>query len=655
MTSDAPRFQYAPLTEPDSLRILELLPSPDASAPLEVNLIDTTLSKIDYDLIGFYTALSYVWGDASLQQPILVNGKFSTITASLAAALHSLRDATRPRRMWADALCINEEDTPERNAQVSRMDRIYRLAMNTVIYLTSDLTPERNEIFQAVISSTQHGPPSSETLDSVIKLAETHLLQLPWFRRTWIFQELVLSRDPWVQCGSLRVRWADLCQLLLLTNPPASQPHTPGLNVLSSMNTSRRGGGGLDLFKLLQARRGLGATDPRDIIYAHYGIARDRNAWIQNVPVNYAQDVSRLYEDVAAFVLQTVGPNTLFGCVDAEDREGRMKGLASWAPDWTRQTAYNVRMYIDDLLNRKTLETTKYYVVTGNPKVLAYLGYEVDVVKDVSLILPSPDDLSYGAGGSEEYQEAIKAIMGLYAKNGGMYASGNEYGRYNHITLKGEAEVEEHTRLCRVAWDEWVRIFSEELPSLLHSTGPNTDAEAELKSNSRFVEFLKEWIITRSQRKMSFAGSGTQGLEYLMWTYLLPNFDQRALTGRRWATTLKNRIAIVPAQTKAGDVAAFIPGSEVCYVLHETAGSDRVPDEAKPALEEEIRAEFASRDPQNRQPKKPYVSSFEELFQEKDDGRVPMGYFELVGEGYVEGVVGWAVNEEQGHKVFVLV
>ena len=39
------------------------------------------------------------------------------------------------------------------------------------------------------------------------------ILEGPWFTRVWVFQELLLSRDPWLQCGSQRIRWGELHNL----------------------------------------------------------------------------------------------------------------------------------------------------------------------------------------------------------------------------------------------------------------------------------------------------------------------------------------------------------------------------------------------------------------------------------------------------------
>ncbi|TVY14742.1 hypothetical protein LARI1_G007676 [Lachnellula arida] len=37
-----------------------------------------------------------------------------------------------------------------------------------------------------------------------------NVLTQPWFTRVWVFQELIFSQNPWVQCGQLRVRWSTI-------------------------------------------------------------------------------------------------------------------------------------------------------------------------------------------------------------------------------------------------------------------------------------------------------------------------------------------------------------------------------------------------------------------------------------------------------------
>ena len=62
-----------------------------------------------------YIAISYVWGDAAYRTPILCNGEVMYVTLNLAEALRELRDSVAPKRIWADAICIDQTNNEEKN------------------------------------------------------------------------------------------------------------------------------------------------------------------------------------------------------------------------------------------------------------------------------------------------------------------------------------------------------------------------------------------------------------------------------------------------------------------------------------------------------------------------------------------------------------
>ncbi len=192
-------YEYQPLVESDAIRLLELQPSRDLDAQVECSLISTTLSACDEDLVQHYTALSYVWGDANVEKKILVEGNAFSITTNLDTALRNMRDAKRKRFVWADAICINQSDVTEKNQQVTQMGKIYQDARHTIIFL-GESTPDSHLVMEAL-----RGKRSLDEYSASLPWAS--VFSRPWFTRVWVFQELVLSRDPWVQCGRISVRW----------------------------------------------------------------------------------------------------------------------------------------------------------------------------------------------------------------------------------------------------------------------------------------------------------------------------------------------------------------------------------------------------------------------------------------------------------------
>jgi hypothetical protein len=67
-----------------------------------------------------YDALSYAWGSGGLRGlTITLNSVHLEITAELDEALRRLRHPDSKRRLWIDAMCINQGAIAERNVQVA--------------------------------------------------------------------------------------------------------------------------------------------------------------------------------------------------------------------------------------------------------------------------------------------------------------------------------------------------------------------------------------------------------------------------------------------------------------------------------------------------------------------------------------------------------
>ncbi|KAH6689715.1 heterokaryon incompatibility protein-domain-containing protein [Plectosphaerella plurivora] len=136
------------------IRTLSILPSADREAPIECSLNVVSLNgECDFE------ALSYVWHEPSLASTppvaILVNASSFTPTPNLFSALKHLRLPQKARTLWADAICINQHDDNERNAQVPLMARIYTTAKAVAVWLG----PSNNEIdtFYALFGMAEDG------------------------------------------------------------------------------------------------------------------------------------------------------------------------------------------------------------------------------------------------------------------------------------------------------------------------------------------------------------------------------------------------------------------------------------------------------------------------------------------------------------------
>ena len=66
---------------------------------------------------------------------IQLNGMNHKIHCNLSSALFHLRRDDEPLCIWADALCINQENAFEKKSQVGMMDLIYASAQKTYVWL----------------------------------------------------------------------------------------------------------------------------------------------------------------------------------------------------------------------------------------------------------------------------------------------------------------------------------------------------------------------------------------------------------------------------------------------------------------------------------------------------------------------------------------
>lgn len=145
-----PNILYSPLSPTrKEIRLLEVI----ATEPKIVCKIET-VSLIEKPV---YFALSYVWGDATKTERVVVNNKLTSVSVSLARAIRSVHHywsttdvSEMHQRLWADALCINQFDVQEKSHQIPLMRMIYEnAAFVTVCLGTSDAKKNFGKCFKA--------------------------------------------------------------------------------------------------------------------------------------------------------------------------------------------------------------------------------------------------------------------------------------------------------------------------------------------------------------------------------------------------------------------------------------------------------------------------------------------------------------------------
>jgi hypothetical protein len=199
MESGATKYKHNSLQDCSSIRLLNLLPG-SYGATLKCQIIEVQdPSSTSYD------ALSYTWGDPVSSETIEVcisvdsgdDNRSMIITRNLYDALQRLR-TEEPRRLWVDAICINQDDLQEKSHQVARMGQIYGNADNVIVWLgEDDAYPRTRGLLM------QDGKNRWPLTLPEVDLGE--LVTIPWFFRVWAVQEYVLPKHASYQLGSLTI------------------------------------------------------------------------------------------------------------------------------------------------------------------------------------------------------------------------------------------------------------------------------------------------------------------------------------------------------------------------------------------------------------------------------------------------------------------
>lgn len=338
-----------------------------------------------------YTALSYTWGDPSIKADITLDGQRIQVTRSLEIALRHLSTEQRQisdhsKLFWVDAICINQEDETERSQQVSQMGKLFNTAAETIIWLgassrDSDLAFEslfelsmlssmiesrgimswsefafdearHDHIVRPILSKLDHALGDLKRGGSAKLTAIVSLYERPWFRRVWVIQERVLSRNCIIHCGKARMQWSDfyggfwlLCGLRDYLNISRTA-HEDSSMLAASITTALNRvvpvaftSYGLSLLQVLSIlsrsapQGGLQASDRRDYIYSLLGLINSRTS--PTIEVDYSQEWATVKTQIGQAALIHYGPYMLsFATTRSGPEITTVEEGPSWAPDW---------------------------------------------------------------------------------------------------------------------------------------------------------------------------------------------------------------------------------------------------------------------------------------------------------------------------------
>ncbi|TGO43798.1 hypothetical protein BCON_0854g00010 [Botryotinia convoluta] len=358
-----------------------------------------------------YEALSYAWGESDEKDtvPIKLNGQPFNITPNLHSALHVLRDNSSPPSLWIDAICLDQNDPFEKDKQLRIMHLIYMNATRVLVWLGEDdksvdlhaaaeivshFRMKRREL-QRKAQSIAEKEPSADSQAWLQKWVDCdwhtgpeyvsgwkamqNIFARPYFTRSWIIQEMVLSSNQKKFVG-----YHDVTNILdlvsIIHNFPQIEDRIPAqyLNepdvipriyqlslamqtyrtALESMyvvpGTNREfklaGQNELNSGELLAKFRGKNSTLPMDQVYSVLGMTIDASimykmlfwtSWSRKRPTqrlpqfNHRQSLRKLCTDTTRYILKEDGDLGALRMINTHAKPTKDKDWPSWAPDFS--------------------------------------------------------------------------------------------------------------------------------------------------------------------------------------------------------------------------------------------------------------------------------------------------------------------------------
>lgn len=244
--SDPPQgqdYEYHPLTGDNPIRLLYLEPDVHGVARYSLKSVDLT-SKPEYNCLSYtwaYPQWKVIRPDTNPDprstgdwKKIQCDGQTICVGDNLASALARLREDDSQARtpMWIDAICIQQNYTPEKSAQVEKMYHIYQQAKKVIVWLGPEdegYTPTAisvlNRLSTVLDENCSADIPSGLIDPEIYKrlgiphiseaqwIAFGELLMRTWFSRMWVIQEMFQAREVTVYCGKHELEWAKIVEV----------------------------------------------------------------------------------------------------------------------------------------------------------------------------------------------------------------------------------------------------------------------------------------------------------------------------------------------------------------------------------------------------------------------------------------------------------
>lgn len=600
----APTYQYQPLSSPSTqIRLIELLPG---RGIIQCRLKVTELGEAEHT----YEPVSYCWkaytrehwyGSSYKEKKkqktlrVRVDGADLYITENLHGALRQMRLESGIRVLWADAICINQADDEEKSVQVAMMSRIYEGGFQTLAWLgeadhrtrkafaclkdcadraraNTILPPQSEQSEPEVIARNSQRPGIAAhyrwlaiwdwfAKDS-LRVSVESIIRRPYFRRTWIIQEIAISDRVLFMCGTFGITWSDLAHGFREWS--FSVPDEDSFIALDDIWTSLYD---YDLLEVAMMASPTQASDSRDKLYSVLGLVSD-SEMTAAMTVNYNKSPEEVFYDFTKGLLlsstKLAALSMSYGCSIAKPRH-----VPSWV--WNPQPYERYDRF--SVPQSTSIQYQAARDSKSQPKfcgsILGLGGIVLQTVTAVSSVWKpaSRQNLPFHLS---DPREVLHLLLS--------YFEHRAIGGINDVST--DHTTAEHLRniLFRTTWPN---RFSTETPLPVSEQLKETRfLEERTCLDSEVVKHFRKYV-TREKKPMTpwAKFKFLVAIETLMVRFTFGNPAAKEfgkllqkphwsyLVNRRLARTDVGHIALCPKETAAEDKLVLLQGSDVPFIL----------------------------------------------------------------------------------------
>lgn len=476
-----------------------------------------------------YEAVSYVWDKDQTPYSVYVGKEKAavvSVTRNLAVALFNLRYPDRPRRLWIDALCIDQSNDVEKGPQVAQMGTIYSFAAHVIAWLgpaQDDSAPALNFIawmgthvdveypawlqHVGVQANKISTPPALKIVDGTVPITADdtrsvyYLLCRGWFDRLWIRQEiLALEEKAVVQCGPSDVAWPLFRRgLMALYKSNRRRPPSEYEARLYARLLQLRGfigqpsTVGLGFIRVVFGQSS--STDRRDRVYAVLNFLPEAEREIVGIP-DYTKDFGIIFRDVLwRWIVRFDCCNLLSQC---ELQIDDLPSMPSWTPDWSKKETIFGRVF---WRGAASSQLAAVYSLSSDRRVLSLSGTSTMTITRLQVV---PDILT-----ARHVKDVADAIRHLIPEGelSGQYVTGVSMKEAYTRTILANA-LEEYSE----PWVGYEPNLEDAMHMLGHLYRPEEERDPEHKSLGPLTGFFGVSRAMLGGRQLMHATGGYLGI-----------------------------------------------------------------------------------------------------------------------------------------------